>query len=90
MKTALRHWRVGAFALLLTGLYACLVPDAGYAGGVYVNTGYDYDGWGPGYRVGPPRGGNEHRRQMQPAAPAFRPAPRSRPAPSIPTRPHIR
>lgn len=30
--------------------------DVGYAGGYYEPWGYDYGGWGGGYRVGPPRG----------------------------------
>jgi hypothetical protein len=30
----------------------------GYAGGFYEPWGYDYGGWGGGYRVGPPRGGD--------------------------------
>jgi hypothetical protein len=29
----------------------------GYYGGFYEPYGYDYGGWGPGYHVGPPRGG---------------------------------
>ncbi len=29
----------------------------GYVGGYYQPYGYDWGGWGPGYHVGPPRGG---------------------------------
>lgn len=98
MKIALRRLSVSALGfLLLTVLYACLVPDAGYVGGVYVEPGYEYGGWGPGYHVAPPRGG-EHRseprgdeRRSEKSAPrAYRPAPPSRSAPSIPTRPRGR
>jgi hypothetical protein len=89
MNIVLRRLRVSALGfLLLTALYACLVPDGGYVGGGYEPSGYAYGGWGPGYHVGPGRGGE--RRAEQPAARAYRPAPRSRPAPSIPTRQHPR
>jgi hypothetical protein len=98
MKITLRRLSVTALGfLLLTMLYACLVPDAGYVGGVYVEPGYEYGGWGPRYYVAPPRGG-EHRsesrgdeRRVEKSSPrAYRPAPPSRPAPSIPTRPRGR
>ncbi len=88
MNIVHRRWGVRALGfLLLTALYACLVPGEGYVGGVYVEPGYEYGGWGPGHNVGPPRRGE--RRVERPSPPrAYRPAPRSRPAPSIPTRPH--
>ena len=87
MNIALRRLGVGALGfLLLASLYACLVPDVGYVGGVYVEPGYEYGGWGPGYHVGPPRGGE--RRAERPSPRAYRQAPRSRPSPGIPTRPH--
>ena len=42
MKITLRRLSVSALGfLLLTMLYACLVPDAGYVGGVYVEPGYE-------------------------------------------------
>jgi len=87
MNIVARRWTVRTLGfLLLTALSACLVPDVGYVGGVYVAPGYDYGGWGSGYHVGPPRGGE--RRLERPSPPrAYRPAPQSRPAPSIPTRP---
>jgi hypothetical protein len=94
MKITLRRLSVSALGfLLLTMLYACLVPDAGYVGGVYAEPGYEYGGWGPRYYVAPPRGG-EHRsepRRVEKSSPrAYRPAPPSRSAPSIPTRPRGR
>jgi len=89
MNIVLRRLGVGALGfLLLTVLYACLVPDAGYVGGVYVEPGYEYGGWGPGYHVGPPRGGVRGPERSGPRA--YRPAPRSRPSPSIPNRQHGR
>ncbi len=55
MNVVMRRWsaRVLGF-LLLAVLVACLVPDAGYVGGVYEPAGYSYGGWGPVYHVGPP------------------------------------
>lgn len=49
-------------AILLTGCVAAGYDDGvgvnvGYVGGFYEPWGYDYGGWGRGYRVGPPRGG---------------------------------
>jgi len=83
----IRRWGVRALGLaLLTVLSACLVPDAGYVGGVYEPVGSDYGGWGPGYYVGPSRHGERGHEHSSPRA--YRPAPPSRPAPSIPTRPH--
>ena len=73
-------WRIGAVGLLvLVVLTACIAGgyggegygSVGYVGGdYYVPGGYEYGGWGSGYRVGPPRGGDH-------------PA-RGRAAPSIP------
>jgi hypothetical protein len=89
MKIVPLRWTVRALGLLLlTVLYACLVPDGGYVGGVYEPSGYDYGGWGRGYQVGPPRGRAVERRPERLSPPrAYRPAPQSRPAPSIPERP---
>jgi hypothetical protein len=77
MKRMPRACKVGAVGLLtLTGLAACFVGGydggggVGYVDGVYAPGGYEYGGWGPGYRVGPPRGGER--------------GPGGRPAPSIP------
>jgi len=86
MKTINSRWVARALGILMaTVLYACLVPDGGYVGGAYVTSGYDYDGWGPGYRVAPPRHG-ERREDSRPSR-AYRPVERSRPAPSIPNGP---
>jgi hypothetical protein len=84
MRAATVMLRVGTL-LLLAGLGACAVEGGGYDGDVGVGVGvgyvgdyyepggYDYGHWGPGYRVGPPRGhGSEGR---------------GRPAPSIPSHP---
>ena len=66
MSTRIISWSVGALgAVLLVLIAACAVEgggygggvDVGYVGGVYEPYGYDYGGWGRGYRVGPPRGG---------------------------------
>jgi hypothetical protein len=89
MKIVPRRWRVSALGiLLLTALSACTVGGGGYVGGVYEPYGSDYGGWGPGYHVAPSSRGE--RRVEQPSPRAYRPAPRSRPSPSIPTRPHGR
>lgn len=63
MKHTLRNRTViGAAGLLaLVTLAACVAtgyddgPDTGYVGGYYEPAGYEVGGWGPGYRVGPPR-----------------------------------
>jgi hypothetical protein len=89
MKIVPRRLRVSARGvLLLTVLSACTVSGGGYVGGVYEPSGSDYGGWGPGYHVAPPRRGERRPEQSSPHA--YRPAPRSRPSPSIPTRPHGR
>jgi len=78
-------------ALLLLALSGCVVPVGdydgggyGYVGGYYEPYGYEYGGWGPGYRVGPPRGGERHGRAQTQRS--FRSAPSHRSTPSIPTR----
>ncbi len=63
----------------------------GYVGGYYEPYGYDYGGWGPGYAVGPYRGGGHggyYRDRGH--APAFRGAPQGHSMPSIPSRPRGR
>lgn len=89
MNTVARRWSVRALGfLLLTVLTACVVPDAGYVGGVYEPSGYGYGGWRPGYHVGPSRGDERRREQpKQPSPRAYRPAPPTRGIPSIPSRP---
>jgi hypothetical protein len=100
MNTLRRRWKESALGLLVIAvLYACTLSGEGYVGGVYDPPGYEYGSWGHDYYVAPPRvrghggyGGDEHHaeqpRQQQPERHAYRPAPPSRQAPSIPTRPH--
>jgi hypothetical protein len=106
---------LGAVALAM--LSACEVTGVGvdgsvgvvgYDAGYYEPYGYEYGGWGPGYRVGPGRGGDRRhegggdrhqdgggdrhqgggdRHQGGGASHSYRPAPASRPTPSIPNRP---
>jgi|HubBroStandDraft_3_1064219.scaffolds.fasta_scaffold997319_2 hypothetical protein len=66
-----RGWKAGAVGLsALLALTGCLVGGyggsaavvgVGYDAGFYEPGGYEYGGWGPGYRVGPPRGVREER-----------------------------
>ncbi len=92
MNLGRRHWAAAGLGVLaLTALSACEVAgvgvdgtvEVGYVGGYYEPYGYEYGGWGPGYRVGPYRAGA--RRIDHPSRP-FRAAPPSRPMPSIPGR----
>jgi len=94
MNIVHQRWMVSALGLLLfAGLCACIATGPGYDGGVgvayvggyYEPYGSDYGGWGHGYHVAPPRGIVV--RPAQSSAHAYRPAPPSRRAPSIPTRP---
>jgi hypothetical protein len=86
-----RWMTAGLGALALTMLSACAVEGVGvdstvgvgYVGGYYEPYGYDYGGWGHGYRVGPGRSG--YPRSDRPSH-SYRPAPASRPTPSIPNR----
>jgi hypothetical protein len=101
MKTLRGRLMVGAMASLMLG--ACAVTgvgvegDVGYVGGYYEPYGYDYGGWGAGYRVGPGRccdhgdhGDHGAGRGRAGHAPAYRPAPAGRAAPSIPGRSRAR
>jgi hypothetical protein len=90
MNAVHKRWTiVGLGALALTLLQACAVEGVGvdgsvgvgYGGGYYEPYGYDYGGWGGGYRVGPGWGGD--RRGGHPSG-SYRPAPASRATPSIP------
>jgi hypothetical protein len=90
MNITRSRWMATALGVLaLTMLHACAVDGVGvdttvgvgYVGGYYEPYGYDYGGWGGGYRVGPGRGGD--RRGDHPSH-SYRPAPASRPTPSIP------
>jgi hypothetical protein len=83
MSAMSQAWKIAALGfLVLAGLSACAVEGGyggdsvgvGYVGGFYEPYGYEYGGWSPGYRVGPPRGGDHGR------APGRR-------APSIPSGP---
>jgi hypothetical protein len=56
----------------------------GYSPGYIQPYGYEYGGWGPGYVVGPGRGGD---RRRESSSHAYRSAPQSRPTPSIPRAP---
>jgi hypothetical protein len=102
MKTlGSRRLASGLCAMALLMLGACAVTgvgvegSVGYDGGYYEPYGYDYGGWGVGYRVGPSRccgHGDDHRgdRGRVGRAPAYRPAPAGRSAPSIPGRSRAR
>jgi ABC-type amino acid transport substrate-binding protein len=91
MKASTTPWIVGLALLALATLHACAVTGVGvdgsvgvgYDAGYYEPWGYDYGGWGGGYRVGPGRGGE--RRGGHPAR-GYRPAPGGRPSPSLPGR----
>jgi hypothetical protein len=91
MNAVHKRWMTfGLGAVALTVLHACAVDGVGvdgsvgvgYVGGYYEPYGYDYGGWGGGYRVGPGWGGD--RRGGRPPPGHYRPAPASRPTPSIP------
>ncbi len=90
MSAATRGWILaGAGLMVAAGLAGC-VAGVGYDGDVAVGYspgyiepyGYDYGGWGGGYRVGPGRGG-DHRAAPGPSH-GYRSAPQSRSTPSIP------
>jgi hypothetical protein len=98
MNAMHKRWiSFGIGALALTLQHACAVDGVavdgsvgvGYVGGYYEPYGYDYGGWGGGYRVGPGWGGD--RRAGHPGGGhspgSYRPAPASRPTPSIPRGP---
>ncbi len=103
MRSAPRRWKASAIGLpLLMVLSGCVATGGGYVEveGVYEPAGYEYVGWGPRYHVAPPRhdrhdehegerGGERRPEPAKQSTPhAYRPAPPSRPAPSIPTREH--
>jgi len=78
---------IGLCAVLLSG---CVVADGGYGGGgwpgYYEPAGAVYGGWGPGFLVGPVGGGGYRggRGGIGGGQHAFRAAPASHAAPSIP------
>ncbi len=91
MNVVRNRWMAAGLGVLtLTLLYACEVTGVGvdgtvgYAGDYYEPYGYAYGGWGPGYRVGPYRGGDWHG-GGHPSRP-FRSAAPSRALPSLPSR----
>jgi|SRR5665213_1895984 len=98
MNVVRKRWIfTGVGIAALTLLNACAVEGVGvgtsvgvgyvggyYDGGYYEPYGYDYGGWGAGYRVGPGRGGG--RRDAHPPH-SYRPAPAPRRTPTIPNRP---
>lgn len=86
MRTVARRLVLVALALLLLPFLSGCLVRGGYIVGGYAPSGYEYGRWGPDYRVGPPRGG-ERRQERSTPDPAYLPAPRSRPSPSIPSRP---
>ena len=77
-----RSLKLSVALLLLAGLGACAVEGGGYDGdvGVGVGVGYvgdyyepccgGYGGWGGGYRVGPPRGGDRGPGHSAPSIPS--------------------
>jgi len=95
MKAPRIPWLAPGLALLVLVLGSCAVTGVGvegtagygYDAGYYEPWGYDYGGWGHGYRVGPGRGGDRRgggdQRGEHPSRP-YRAAPESRPTPSIP------
>ena len=96
MSYALRLLAISTLGMvLLPFLSSCVVPgvgyeqsaEVGYGVNYYEPSGLAYGGWAPGYHVGPPRGGEPHPAPAHFTAsrPAYRPAPPSRPIPSIPT-----
>lgn len=87
-----RSLRIAGLAVLVAGgIYGCVATGVGYDGnvdvgvsaGFYEPYGYAYGGWGPGYYVGPGRGGE--RRGAPGRTHNYRPAPASRPSPSLPS-----
>jgi len=102
MKTLVSRWSArGLMVVLFAAVASCVVGGGydgdvgvgvGYGVGFYEPGGYDYGGWGPGYGVGPPRGGSDRGRPDSHAAPhpSYRPAPPSRSVPSVPTHPRGR
>jgi hypothetical protein len=87
MRSVARRVVLAALGLLLLPVLSGCLVRGGYVVGGYEPSGYEYGRWGPGYRVGPPRGG-ERRAGAPSQPPSYRPASGSRPSPSIPTRRH--
>jgi len=90
-----RRMAAGLGVVALTLLNACAVTGVegtvgvGYDAGYYEPWGYDYGGWGTGYRVGPGRGGDRRgdaHGDRGGHSHSYRPAPPERRTPSIPSR----
>jgi squid-like protein/heterogeneous nuclear ribonucleoprotein A1/A3 len=80
-------------ACAVTGVGVDGSVGVGYDAGYYEPYGYEYGGWGPGYVVGPGRGGDRRGGGPHPGGAnpggsghGYRPAPSFRPTPSIPAR----
>jgi hypothetical protein len=102
MKITYRRWAIGALtAALFAVLSGCIATvgdydrrgEGGYGVGYYEPYGDVYGGWPSGYHVGPPRGDRARETQSRPARessrsskPAYRPAPESRPLPTLPSK----
>jgi len=78
MSTKSAPWKVSVIGLSLLGIVAACVGvgydgtvGVGYVGGYYAPGGYDYGGWGRGYHVAPPRGGDSHAGHEGRAAPSI-------------------
>jgi hypothetical protein len=106
VKAVVRRWPLlllGVFllaAIAFVPLTGCVASAGGYVGDYdyYGAPGYVvYDGWGPTYRVGPPREDHDHHdvhhddhhddhgSDGHAGHTAYKPAPPSRSVPSIPT-----
>ncbi len=90
--------KIAVSLLCLGSLAGCAVEGVGvdgsvgvgYVGGYYEPDGYEYGGWGPGYAVGPYRGGHGGWNRDRGHAPAFRAPQGGRSMPSLPGRPRGR
>ena len=91
MITLPKSWTpVAAGVALVAAFTGCVVAGGSYdetvgvsyGVGFYEPWGYDYGGWGPGYRVGPPRGGERYRERT---GRPYHTARSGRSTPSIPT-----
>ncbi len=96
MKALVLCWPMTVVVVALSSLlmFGCVAPGGGYGYdqgefglGYYEPYGINYGGWGPGYGVGPVRGGAVYRAHGGYGGPhAYRTAPGFRWIPSIPSR----
>jgi hypothetical protein len=94
MNPSLSRWLLVAVSgIAVVILQSCVAGGGAYYGGgvdvtygadFYEPWGYEYGGWGPGYWVGPPRGGWDQHHHPGDRPRPYRPVERS--APSIPNR----